>query len=205
VVGFLHSVKENKEMNLSAGEVSKRERAKFYSGDGILDINIGVSLVLAGLLVETDMVYLIGGLILVVMLLQQGLKRMITEPRLDAVGFEVSQAMVRRKRVMIIVALSLLAGIGLLLFVAYNLMRGNIYWPVVGGLVAFVVLAIFSLAGWVMQARRYFFYLAAVVAILAITFTQGYPMLYALLACALVFLTGGLYMLLRFISEYQIN
>ena len=192
-------------MNLSAGEASKKERAKFYSGDGIMDITIGVSLFLAGLLVETDMVFLIGGLILVIMLLQQGLKRLITEPRMDAVGFEVSQAMIHRKRVMIAVVLALLAGIGLLLFVAYNLMRGNAYWPIIGGMVALVVLAIFGLAGWVMQARRYFFYLAAVVVIFAITLTQGFPIFYALLVCALVFLSGGLYMLLRFISEYQIN
>ena len=188
--------------------LKKLERRAYlsYHQDGILDIFIGFSILLFGVWILADMVYMAGAFVAIFTPIYAQVKKQITIPRLGYVKFAPPRTAKMKKTTFFLVIAGVLAFIpGVLLFMTTEMgMLAPIhflteYGMIVIGLAGMVILAVVA---YISEIKRLYAYSV----LFSVIFTTGYfrsiPFFYYLLTLGAVILLSGLNLLTRFIRSY---
>jgi hypothetical protein len=179
-----------------------------YHQDGILDMFIGFSILLFGMWMLADMVYLAGAFVAIFTPIYAQVKKQITVPRLGYVKFASSRTAKSKRTILLLVIAGVLAFIpGVLLFITTE--SGVLapiqllieYGMIVIGVAGMVLLAAVA---YISEIRRLYAYSALFFAI----FTGGYflsiPFVYYIMMLGAMIMVAGLYLLIRFLRMYPL-
>lgn len=189
-------------------------RASMYQGDGVLDIGVGTSLMLAGLALLVGATAVAPVLwILIGFLAWLGVrwaKASVTTPRMRSVGFQpTAEAMQLHTQVMyatLFGMLALLATGALLAFVLYALALSGFQLSLTASAVLSIAIGLILTAGlavigWVTDARRFLLYAGLAVAAGVLVLT-GVPLAWVLTLFGAMVLVCGVVMLILFVRHH---
>jgi hypothetical protein len=195
-------------MSFDSQAERSESQAMLYQGDGLLDILIGLGILIFGLTITFDMVYLGGAYIAILAAIMPALKRGITAPRMQFVD-DAPAPEARRRGVrfglLVLLGLGVLVFLGLLLFWRADAIPA---WLIAGigdyGLLlaGVALVALLVVTGWATGKGRF----VAYAALAALASAAGHWLgigfwLYAVLVGASVTL-GGIAVLVRFVRKY---
>jgi len=179
-----------------------------YHEDGILDLFIGFNILLFGLWMFADMVYLAGAFVAISTPIYAQMKKQITVPRLGYVKFASSRTAKSQKTILLLVIAGFLAFIpGVFLFITTDMgIQAPIqflidYGMIVIGMAGMVLIAIVA---HLTELRRLNAYAVLFLAIFVSGHFLSFPFVYYLLALGTVILVSGAYLLIRFQHNYPL-
>jgi hypothetical protein len=179
-----------------------------YHQDGILDFFIGFNILLFGLWMLADMVYLAGAFVAISAPLYAQMKKQVTIPRLGYVKFAASRTAKSQKTMRLLVIAGVLAFIpGVLLFVTTDMgIQAPIQFLIDYGMIVVGVagMVLIAAVAYLTEIRR----LNAYAMLFLILFTSGYflsiPFVYYLMALGTIIMGTGLYLMIRFRRRYPL-
>jgi hypothetical protein len=179
-----------------------------YHQDGILDFFIGFNILLFGLWILADMVYLAGAFVAISTPIYAQMKKQITIPRLGYVKFAPSRTAKSQKTILLLVIAGFLAFIpGVFLFVTTDMgIQAPIQFLIDYGMIVIGVagMVLITAVAYLTELRR----LNAYAVLFLVLFMSGhflsYPFAYYLIALGTAILVSGAYMLINFQRRYPL-
>lgn len=179
-----------------------------YHEDGILDLFIGFNILLFGLCIFADMVYLAGAFAAISTPIYAQMKKQITIPRLGYVKFAPSRMAKSQKTILLLVIAGFLAFIpGVLLFITTDMgIQAPIQFLIDYGMIVIGVtgMVLITTVAYLTELRR----LNAYGILFLVLFVAGqflsFPFAYYLIALATIILVSGAYLLIRFQQAYPL-
>jgi hypothetical protein len=179
-----------------------------YHQDGILDMFIGFNILLFGLWMLADMVYLAGAFTAISTPIYAQVKKQITVPRLGYVKFADSRTAKSQKTILLLVIAGVLAFIpGVLLFITTDIgIQAPIQFLIEYGMIVIGItgMVLIAAVAYLTEIKR----LNAYATLFLVLFTSGYflsiPFVYYLMTLGVVILVTGLYMLIHFQRRYPL-
>lgn len=179
-----------------------------YHEDGILDLFIGFNILLFGLWIFADMVYLAGAFVAISTPIYAQMKKQITIPRLGYVKFTPSRTAKSQKTIVLLVIAGFLAFIpGVLLFITTDMgIQAPIqflidYGMIVIGLAGMVLIATVT---HLTEIRRLNIYAVLFFVIFLSGHFLNFPFAYYLIVLGTAILVSGAYLLIRFQHNYPL-
>jgi hypothetical protein len=179
-----------------------------YHEDGILDLFIGFNILLFGLWMFADMVYLAGAFVTISTPIYTQMKKQITIPRLGYVKFAPSRTAKSQKTILMLVIAGFLAFIpGVFLFITTDMgMQAPIQFLIDYGMIIIGVagMVLITIVAHLTELRR----LNAYTVLFLVLFVTGHflslPFMYYLMVLGTVILVSGAYLLIRFQRNYPL-
>jgi hypothetical protein len=180
-----------------------------YHQDGILDFFIGFNILLFGLWILADMVYLAGAFVAISTPIYAQMKKQITMPRLGYVKFAPSRTAKSQKTILLLVIAGFLAFIpGVFLFVTTDMgIQAPIQFLIDYGMIVIGVagMVLITAVAYLTELRR----LNAYAVLFLVLFMSGhflsYPFAYYLIALGTTILVSGAYLLINFQRRYPLH
>jgi hypothetical protein len=168
-----------------------------YQNDGVLEVFIGWCIFLAGLMLFTEMVWMVGVYAALFAPMLWNFKETVTVPRLKRQELDESAA--RRTTMLGAALLAALVGLVVLGLVLLVLLLGESV-----GVAAAFALGAFLVLGYVFRAPRWYAYGALAVIFFAVAHATGLAFPWSIMAIgALIALTGSV-ILLRFLRSHPL-
>lgn len=179
-----------------------------YHQDGILDFFIGFNILLFGLWILADMVYLAGAFVAISTPIYAQMKKQITIPRLGYVKFSPSRTAKSQKTILLLVIAGFLAFIpGVFLFVTTDMgIQAPIQFLIDYGMIVIGVagMVLITAVAYLTELQR----LNAYAVLFLVLFMSGhflsYPFAYYLIALGTAILVSGAYLLINFQRRYPL-
>jgi hypothetical protein len=176
--------------------------------DADLDLFIGFNILLFGLWIFADMVYLAGAFVAISTPIYTQMKKQITIPRLGYVKFAPSRTAKSQKTILMLVIAGFLAFIpGVFLFITTDMgMQAPIQFLINYGMIVIGVagMVLITIVAHLTELRR----INAYAILFLVLFVTGHflslPFVYYLMVLGTIILVSGAYLLIRFQRNYPL-
>jgi hypothetical protein len=179
-----------------------------YHEDGILDLFIGFNILLFGLWILADMVYLAGAFVAISTPIYTQMKKQITIPRLGYVKFTSSRTAKSQKTISLLIIAGFLAFIpGVFLFITAGMgIQAPIQFLIEYGMIVIGVAGMVLIASiaYLTELRRLNIYAVLFLAIFLSGYFLSFPFVYYLIGLGTIILVSGAYLLIRFQHNYPL-
>lgn len=190
---------------MNSWDYDERKPYLAYTNDGLIEMVLGSTLLMAVLMMQTDLIYMGAIWVVLILPLVWSLKRWITVPRLTAAevaSVDIDRA--KRLRIFAILALTALVIGGAFVFATFFSestlgQYARIFWSSLSFL---ILVGLIAAMGYFLDQKRWYAYAALTVfmAVLVTWFNVPFPL--ALVTIGGAILAVGLVLLVRFLSTH---